>query len=447
MGRKHVLSEMWNATRRRCSILHQLWSVHSANPKCCVSVPGGACSAPASAGGAATSAKCLADAGGKPTYSLRRILAAACRFYYRLDSLGNRWRDSLFPVIQNPRSHVRQRESLGTVHLAFQTLRRHSIAEFHDELDLLCRAGKFNVASDTWQKSFRVEGDGSHGEPDYFCASFGPLLRKDSLIHDSRNWFSDGGLHGTKASLARYPCGLSGAAATLVFLGCSLRRNEAQVFCSKCGAPLTEGTAFCSVCGTPVSGPSIAPSAPPTYVSPAIAGAAPAYPVAPIAALPSPYAGFWLRVIAAIIDSIFLGVPLVIAFIVLAVVMGIFGGLQNLRPDEGPEAILGVLGGAFIFAALSTSVLAGWIYFALMESSTWQGTLGKKAIGLFVTDLQGNRLTFARASGRYFGGRFLAHVPIFGGLYFFIDCIMAGLTSSKQAIHDMIAGCLVLRKM
>lgn len=202
------------------------------------------------------------------------------------------------------------------------------------------------------------------------------------------------------------------------------------MFCSKCGTQLTEGTAFCSTCGQPVSGPSPRADVAIAYALPVI----------------SPYAGFWLRVIAAIIDAILLGIPLLIVIGLLAVIMGISGGVQNLRPDEGPGALFAVLGVTFILAVLGIVVVGGWLYFALMESSGWQGTLGKKALGLYVTDLQGSRVTFGRASGRYFGGRFLGHVPLFGALYFFIDCIMAGLTSSKQALHDMIAGCLVLRK-
>ena len=87
-----------------------------------------------------------------------------------------------------------------------------------------------SMESSSWQATLGQEnsgseGDGSGREPNYFCARFGPLLRKDSLRHDSGDWFSDGGLHGTKAGVARYSCGLSGAAAALVFFEAP-RRNE-----------------------------------------------------------------------------------------------------------------------------------------------------------------------------------------------------------------------------
>ncbi len=75
-----------------------------------------------------------------------------------------------------------------------------------------------------------------------------------------------------------------------------------------------------------------------------------------------------------------------------------------------------------------------------MESSSYQGTLGKMALGLIVTDLQGRRVTFGRASGRFFAKIITGLIP------FALGYIMAGFTEKKQALHDMIASCLVLRK-
>jgi uncharacterized RDD family membrane protein YckC len=75
-----------------------------------------------------------------------------------------------------------------------------------------------------------------------------------------------------------------------------------------------------------------------------------------------------------------------------------------------------------------------------MESSAWQATLGKKILGLKVTDLSGNRITFARASGRFFG-------KILSGMILGIGFLMAGFTARKQALHDILAGCLVLRQL
>lgn len=84
-------------------------------------------------------------------------------------------------------------------------------------------------------------------------------------------------------------------------------------------------------------------------------------------------------------------------------------------------------------------IMAQWVYWALLESSPWQATLGKKMLGLYVTDLEGKRLTFARASARYFA-------KIISTLTIGIGYLMEGLTPKKQGLHDTIAECLVLKK-
>ena len=86
------------------------------------------------------------------------------------------------------------------------------------------------------------------------------------------------------------------------------------------------------------------------------------------------------------------------------------------------------------------SLVVTWLYHALMESSEWQATVGKKALGLVVTDLDGRRVSFWRATGRHFAKIVTNMVPAF------IGYIMAGFTEKKQALHDMIAGCLTLRR-
>jgi uncharacterized RDD family membrane protein YckC len=221
------------------------------------------------------------------------------------------------------------------------------------------------------------------------------------------------------------------------------RRNEAQVFCSKCGARLTEGTAFCSVCGTPVSGPPLAASAPPTYASPAIvpAGVAPAYLVAPAAVtLPSPYAGFLLRVVAHLIDGIVLGVIFLALFLIGLAFVGI-GSMETMvrgmHNGDGEPPVALVLMLIFVFFL---SIVASWIYSAYLESSSNQGTLGKMALGLIVTDLQGRRISFGHATGRFFAKIITGLIPLG------IGYMMAGFTEKKQALHDMIAATLVLRK-
>jgi uncharacterized RDD family membrane protein YckC len=90
------------------------------------------------------------------------------------------------------------------------------------------------------------------------------------------------------------------------------------------------------------------------------------------------------------------------------------------------------------FLPLTITFLASF-YFAVMESSPLQGTVGKKVLGLYVSDIDGRRLTLGRAIGRTLA-KFLSSMTLG------IGYIMCGFTRKKQALHDMIAGCLVLRR-
>jgi uncharacterized RDD family membrane protein YckC len=149
------------------------------------------------------------------------------------------------------------------------------------------------------------------------------------------------------------------------------------------------------------------------------------------------YAGFWLRFVAWIIDRVILQITFsFIAFPFMAT-----SGLRDIilnHPPQTPEEIIALIGtfSKLIFLAMAFN----WLYYSLLESSAWQGTIGKKALGLEVTDLAGHRVSFARATGRFFG-------RIISGFILGIGFLMAGFTAQKQALHDMIAGCLVIRKI
>jgi uncharacterized RDD family membrane protein YckC len=107
-----------------------------------------------------------------------------------------------------------------------------------------------------------------------------------------------------------------------------------------------------------------------------------------------------------------------------------------------------LLGSGFILSVLLIMFVGSGLYFAILECSPLQGSLGKKILGLYVTDTDGNRISFGRASGRFFAGKFVAvGVPGLGIIYFMLSCIFAGFTPKKQALHDMIADCLVMRKL
>ena len=84
------------------------------------------------------------------------------------------------------------------------------------------------------------------------------------------------------------------------------------------------------------------------------------------------------------------------------------------------------------------SIIVIWMYFAGMESSEMQATVGKIALGVRVTDLEGERISFGRATIRYFSG-------ILSVLILCIGFLMVAFTSKKQALHDMIAGTLVVK--
>lgn len=210
--------------------------------------------------------------------------------------------------------------------------------------------------------------------------------------------------------------------------------------CSACGAMTKDGSPFCISCGRPLIGFSLGRVAP-EFPTPNSALAT--WEIAPAS---RQYAGFWLRVAAAVIDLIILAIPLAMAVSYLSVAMGSWRAFLRLHPGQTPDEIVTAFGRTYLFAILCFFILIGWLYFALFESSSWQGTLGKKFIGLSVADLKGKRISFGRASRRFCGGRMLAHVPFIGSLYILIDCICAGLTSRKQALHDIFSGCLVLRK-
>ena len=143
----------------------------------------------------------------------------------------------------------------------------------------------------------------------------------------------------------------------------------------------------------------------------------------------TPYAGFWLRFAAYIIDYIITTVAGFIGGLILGVIIGVARAANS--PTASTQS-LAQLGGGLV------GLIIGWLYFALMESSSAQATLGKLAIGLRVTDMDGNRISFGRATGRFFA-------KIISALTCLVGYMMAGWTAQKQALHDMLANTLVVR--
>ncbi|MGH6719633.1 MAG: RDD family protein [Alphaproteobacteria bacterium] len=156
----------------------------------------------------------------------------------------------------------------------------------------------------------------------------------------------------------------------------------------------------------------------------------------PEPAAPMNYAGFWRRFGAALADAV-----------VVAVAVGLVGagfeafGVMFFETVEVRQAADGVVD---FEARLDTTgsivaIVLTWLYFALMESGPWQATPGKRLLGLRVTDLEGRRIGFGRATGRYLAKYISTAIVMLGW-------VMAGLTARKQALHDMIANCLVLAR-
>jgi uncharacterized RDD family membrane protein YckC len=154
------------------------------------------------------------------------------------------------------------------------------------------------------------------------------------------------------------------------------------------------------------------------------------------------YAGFWLRFVAHLIDAVISGMAFLILLIPLFVLTGAGAALSKIGSGEdlGDDAAA-LLGVGFLFGFVGIVVVVSWLYSALSESSTWQATPGKKILNLQVTDMNGQRISFGRASGQFFAKIITGMIPLA------IGYIMAGFTEKKQALHDMIASCLVLRKV
>lgn len=210
------------------------------------------------------------------------------------------------------------------------------------------------------------------------------------------------------------------------------------MYCSACGKPVPDGAAFCSSCGTTVQAAGAAGAAYAAPSAPAIPADAPSIGGGGASAgvtatvVPARYAGFWRRFWAAFVDGCILGL------VMMPFSIGLWGSMAAL--GEGGHDNVDAIAALFAASMMAWMLrgLASWLYGALFESSAWQATPGKKLLGLQVTDLEGRRISFLRATGRAFG-KWLS------GLIFFIGYIMVAFTEKKQGLHDMLAGTVVRR--
>jgi uncharacterized RDD family membrane protein YckC len=178
------------------------------------------------------------------------------------------------------------------------------------------------------------------------------------------------------------------------------------MFCPQCGAANSDEAAFCLKCGTRLT----ARAQPATTI------------VTPVAA--AEYAGFWRRLAAALLDGIIISAVTWPVSLALGIGGALFGDVA-------------AAGSAFSWSVLT--FFGEWLYYALMESSRYQATLGKMALRIIVTDLDYKRVSFGKATGRYFGKLLSVMILLMGYL-------MIAFTERKQGLHDMLAGTLVVQK-
>ena len=164
-------------------------------------------------------------------------------------------------------------------------------------------------------------------------------------------------------------------------------------------------------------------------------------------------AGFWKREVAWLIDALLVGAVVNLLLSLPLGLLGMAGGaaLATL-PGEAWSALSGGAGIEVLrpllwnllrllagVAVLATGLYAllGWLYFAAMESSPRQATLGKLALGIRVVGRDGARISFARASARFFAAAL-------SWLSLNLGHALAAWTRERRALHDFVAATWVV---
>ncbi|NLX25897.1 MAG: zinc-ribbon domain-containing protein [Lentisphaerae bacterium] len=185
------------------------------------------------------------------------------------------------------------------------------------------------------------------------------------------------------------------------------------MFCPQCGTKNTQEAQFCVSCGTQLS----------LVAEPALRH--------PASSITTPrFAGFWFRTLAVVIDFVLCQVASVFLVLPLGFALGAsMAGTSSVSEIEATAEGLGFVLG----------VLIQWLWFTIPESSKWQATIGKKMVGLKVTDENGERIGFGKANGRYWS-------KILSAILLFVGFLMVAFTAKKQGLHDKIAGTLVVKE-
>jgi len=159
-----------------------------------------------------------------------------------------------------------------------------------------------------------------------------------------------------------------------------------------------------------------------------------------------PYAGFWIRLVAHIIDLFVLLLPTMI-WMTIAMSITSFDPalLQRFDPFDF-RASSTILDDPELAAQILRLELIAWggawlielIYRAAFEASSWQATIGKRLLGLSVCTAEGHRMSFPRAALRHIA-KLASAIP------FQLGFLMIGLHDRKQGLHDLLARTYVLR--
>jgi len=145
------------------------------------------------------------------------------------------------------------------------------------------------------------------------------------------------------------------------------------------------------------------------------------------------YAGFWRRVLAFLIDHALIVVPLTL------VLYGI-GAVEIITSDDPIASETKYLDQLSKLSVGLLPLYLGlvWLYYSLVGSGRHQATLGKRILGIKVTDLQGRPLGFWRCFGRQLG-KMVSKATL--GIGFAV----AAFTPKKQALHDLFSRTLVVK--
>ena len=187
------------------------------------------------------------------------------------------------------------------------------------------------------------------------------------------------------------------------------------MICHRCGKIFQGAARFCPGCGLELSGTAQLDVHDQPIPSPSSQAGSPS---------PVVYAGFWRRVAAFLIDRFLLSFVNVALCLFYFFLSGMDWRGEELRTLSLTSAVFGFL--------------LKWLYYTVLESSASQATLGKAIIGIRVTDEQGRRISLLKANARYWA-KILSTVTLGFGY------LMAGFTRRKQALHDLVAGTLVVR--